>query len=86
MSDVRRLCVDPTMRQVVGRRASQREKRNASSRELGRFEMEMLASRSPSITPRRNDDDAGVLGEADGRIERFDQAVLDDAGDGERVP
>ena len=66
VSDVRRLCVDPTMRQVVGRRASRREKRGASSSELGRFETEMLASRSPSVTPRRNDDDPGVLGEADG--------------------
>jgi hypothetical protein len=39
-----------------------------------------------SVTLRRNDDHAGVLREADGRIEWFDQAVFHDAGDGERIP
>jgi Transposase DDE domain group 1 len=50
VNDSERLCVDPSMRHIVGGRASQPEKMAASSSELGRFETEMLASRGNLTT------------------------------------
>lgn len=46
VNDAERLCVDPTMRHVVGGRASQPEKQAASTSEVGRFETETLSSKS----------------------------------------
>jgi hypothetical protein len=43
VNDAERLCVDPAMRHVVGGRASQPEKRAASTSEVGRFETEILS-------------------------------------------
>jgi len=45
VNDAERLCVDPAMRHVVGGRASQPEKRAASTSEVGRFETETLSSK-----------------------------------------
>ena len=45
VNDAERLCVDPAMRHVVGGRASQPERRAASSSEVGRFETDMLSQR-----------------------------------------
>lgn len=46
VNDAERLCVDPAMRHVVGGRASQPEKQAASTSEVGRFETEILSSKS----------------------------------------
>lgn len=45
VNDAERLCVDPTMRHVVGGRASQPEKPAASTSEVGRFETGILSTR-----------------------------------------
>src|SRR3990172_6412596 len=45
VNDAERLCVDPAMRHVVGGRASQPEKRAASTSEVGRFETETLSTK-----------------------------------------
>ena len=44
VNDAERLCVDPTMRHVVGGRASQPEKHAASTSEVGRFETDTLST------------------------------------------
>jgi len=44
VNDAERLCVDPTMRHVVGGRASQPEKHAASTSEVGRFETDTLSA------------------------------------------
>src|SRR5450755_4541163 len=46
VNDAERLCVDPAMRHVVSGRASQPEKRAASTSEVGRFETETLSTKS----------------------------------------
>jgi Transposase DDE domain group 1 len=46
VNDAERLCVDPTMRHVVGGKASQPKKQAASTSEVGRFETEMLSTKS----------------------------------------
>ena len=46
VSDAERLCVDPTMRHVVGSKASQPSRQAASTSEVGRFETEMLATKN----------------------------------------
>ena len=46
VNDAERLCVDPTMRHVVGGRASQPEKPAASTSEVGRFETGILSTKS----------------------------------------
>ena len=46
VNDAERLCVDPTMRHVVGGKASQPEKQAASTSEVGRFETEMLSTKN----------------------------------------
>jgi hypothetical protein len=46
VNDAERLCDDPAMRHVVGGRASEAEKRAASSSEVGRFETEILSQPS----------------------------------------
>jgi hypothetical protein len=46
VNDAERLCVDPTMRHVVGGRASQPEKQAASTSEVGRFETGILSTKS----------------------------------------
>jgi len=46
VNDAERLAVDPAMRHVVGGRASQPEKQAASTSEVGRFETEILSTRS----------------------------------------
>jgi hypothetical protein len=46
VNDAERLCVDPAMRHVVGGRASQPEKRAASTSEVGRFETETLSTKA----------------------------------------
>jgi hypothetical protein len=46
VNDAERLRADPAMRQVVGGRASQPEKRAASMSEVGRFETEMLSTKT----------------------------------------
>ncbi len=46
VNDAERLCVDPAMRRVVGRRANQPEKQAALSSAVGRFETETLRSKS----------------------------------------
>jgi hypothetical protein len=45
VKDAERLCVDPTLRHVVGGRASQPEKQAASTSEVGRFETEILSTK-----------------------------------------
>ena len=45
VNDAERLCIDPAMRHVVGGRASQPEKRAASTSEVGRFETETLSTK-----------------------------------------
>ena len=46
VNDAERLCVDPTMRHVLGGRASQPEKPAASTSEVGRFETGILSTKS----------------------------------------
>jgi hypothetical protein len=46
VNDAERLCVDPALRHVVGGRASRPEKQAASTSEVGRFETEMLSTKS----------------------------------------
>ena len=46
VNDAERLCVDPTMRHVVGGKASQPKKQAASTSEVGRFETEMLSTKN----------------------------------------
>ncbi len=46
VNDAERLSVDPAMRHVLGGRASQPEKQAASTSEVGRFETEMLCTKS----------------------------------------
>jgi hypothetical protein len=46
VNDAERLAVDPTMRHVVGGRASQPEKQAASTSEIGRFETEILSRKA----------------------------------------
>jgi hypothetical protein len=46
VNDAERLSVDPAMRHVVGGRASQPEKQAASTSEVGRFETEILSTKS----------------------------------------
>ena len=46
VNDAERLCVDPAMRHVVGARAAQSDKQAASGSEVGRFETEILSTRS----------------------------------------
>jgi Transposase DDE domain group 1 len=46
VNDAERLCVDPTMRHLVGGKASQPKKQAASTSEVGRFETEMLSTKS----------------------------------------
>jgi len=46
VNDAEWLCVDPAMRHVVGGRASQPEKQAASTSEVGRFETEILSTKS----------------------------------------
>jgi hypothetical protein len=46
VNDAERLCVDPTMRHVVGGRASVEDKQAASTSEVGRFETEMLSTKN----------------------------------------
>jgi hypothetical protein len=46
VNDAERLCVDPAMRHVVGGRASRPEKQAASTSEIGRFETEILSTKS----------------------------------------
>jgi len=46
VNDAERLCVDPTMRHVVGGRASGKDKQAASTSEVGRFETEMLSTKN----------------------------------------
>ena len=50
VNDAERLCVDPTMRHVVGGKASQPEKQAASTSEVGRFETEMLSTKNNLTT------------------------------------
>jgi hypothetical protein len=45
VNDAERLCVDPTMRHVVGGKASQPKKQAASTSEVGRFETGMLSTK-----------------------------------------
>ncbi len=45
VNDAERLCIDPSMRHVVGGRASQPEKHAASSSEVGRFETATLSTK-----------------------------------------
>ena len=45
VNDAERLCIDPTIRHVVGGRASLPENRAASASEVGRFETEILSTR-----------------------------------------
>jgi len=45
VNDAERLCIDPTMRHVVGGRASQPEKHAASTSEVGRFETDTLSTK-----------------------------------------
>jgi len=45
VNDAERLCVDPTMRHLVGGKASQPKKQAASTSEVGRFETEMLSTK-----------------------------------------
>ena len=44
VNDAERLCIDPSMRHVVGGRASQPEKHAASTSEVGRFETDTLST------------------------------------------
>jgi len=46
VNDAERLWVDPTMRHVVGGRASGEDKQAASTSEVGRFETEMLSTKN----------------------------------------
>ena len=46
VNDAERLSVDPAMRHVVGGRATLADKHAASTSEVGRFETEMLSTRS----------------------------------------
>jgi hypothetical protein len=46
VNDAERLSVDPTMRHVVGGKASQPDKQAASTSEVGRFETEMLSTKN----------------------------------------
>ena len=46
VNDTERLSVDPAMRHVVGGRAALPEKQAASTSEVGRFETEMLSTKS----------------------------------------
>jgi len=46
VNDAERLCVDPALRHVVGGRAALPEKQAASSSEVGRFETEILSTKS----------------------------------------
>jgi hypothetical protein len=46
VNDAERLCVDPTMRHLVGGKASQPKKQAASTSEVSRFETEMLSTKS----------------------------------------
>ena len=46
VNDAERLCVDPAMRHVVGGKASQEDKQAGSTSEMGRFETEILSTKS----------------------------------------
>ena len=46
MNDAERLSVDPAMRHVVGGRVALPEKQAASTSEVGRFETEILSTKS----------------------------------------
>ena len=46
VNDAERLSLDPAMRHVVGGRASQQDQQAASSSEIGRFETEILSTKS----------------------------------------
>ena len=46
VNDAERLSIDPAMRHVVGGRASQQDQQAASSSEIGRFETEILSTKS----------------------------------------
>ena len=46
VNDAERLCVDPTMRHVVGGNASQEDKQAGSTSEMGRFETQILSTQN----------------------------------------
>ena len=49
VNDAERLCVDPAMRHVVGGRASLEDKEAGSTSEVGRFETEILSTKSDLV-------------------------------------